>query len=224
MSNIVVGVDGWKRGWVAIRLSGDRIEAMVFATFADLMAAQRDAGIIAVDMPIGLVETGTREADVSARGLLGPRRSSVFPTPARSMLPVTTYAELQRRCREAQRPGMSSQAFALFPKIREVDAFATDPRVFEVHPEVSFAALAGAPLAHGKKTWAGMHARLALLASAGLPLPTDLGPANIVPPDDVIDATVAAWTARRIATGTARAFPEQPTQHDAAGRRIAIWA
>ena len=34
-------------------------------------------------MPLGLLETGWREADRAARGLLGPRRSSVFAIPPR---------------------------------------------------------------------------------------------------------------------------------------------
>jgi len=43
--------------------------------------------------------------------------------------------------------------------------------VFEVHPEVCFATMACAPLATGKKTWAGLERRRELLRSAAQPLP-----------------------------------------------------
>jgi len=41
---------------------------------------------VAVDMPIGLRAAGPRPCDAEARRLLGPRRSSVLPTPARVVL------------------------------------------------------------------------------------------------------------------------------------------
>lgn len=41
--------------------------------------------------------------------------------------------------------------------------------------------------------------------------------------DDILDATVAAWSAARISRGEARSFPDPP-QVDASGRRMAIWA
>jgi predicted RNase H-like nuclease len=78
-----------------------------------------------------------------------------------------------------------------------------------------------------KKTWNGMHARRRRLADAGIVLPDELGeiqPAHRVGIDDIIDAAIAAWTARRIARGKARSFPADATQKDASGRIIAIWA
>jgi predicted RNase H-like nuclease len=38
----------------------------------------------------------------------------------------------------------------------------------------------------------------------------------------VLDAAAAAWSADRIATGTAKALPDPP-ELTTAGRRIAIW-
>nr|WP_231640215.1 DUF429 domain-containing protein [Micromonospora sp. NRRL B-16802] len=40
--------------------------------------------VIGIDIPIGLPDTGRRQADVLAYKLVGPRRSSVFMTPVRS--------------------------------------------------------------------------------------------------------------------------------------------
>lgn len=107
-------------------------------------------------------------------------------------------------CRELFGSGISQQSFALRKKIFEVDDWitTTTDRVVEVHPEVSFAALAGQPLAEPKSSWAGFQHRRHLLADAGLVLDGDLGLAGRrVAPDDVLDAAVAAWSARRVALG-----------------------
>ncbi|MFI6764988.1 DUF429 domain-containing protein [Streptomyces sp. NPDC050355] len=53
-------------------------------------------------------------------------------------------------------------------------------------------------------------------------LPDDLGDAGRTPPDDVLDAAAAAWTAHRIACGRARSVPNPP-ERDAGGRPVAIW-
>ncbi|NUP38908.1 MAG: DUF429 domain-containing protein, partial [Streptomyces sp.] len=50
----------------------------------------------------------------------------------------------------------------------------------------------------------------------------ELGPAGRVPPDDVLDAAAAAWSAHRIALGTAASLPDPPeTTRD--GLPVAIW-
>jgi predicted RNase H-like nuclease len=95
--------------------------------------------------------------------------------------------------------------------------------VVEVHTEVSFAALAGAPLAHRKASWAGAEERRALLAAAGVHLGRDLGAAGAAAVDDVLDAAVVAWSARRVALGTARSHPDPP-QRAPDGWPAAIWA
>jgi predicted RNase H-like nuclease len=95
-----------------------------------------------------------------------------------------------------------------------------------VHPEVSFSLLAGAPIAASKRTRAGQSARRRSLEQAGIPVPSDLGPVSGVAgvgPDDVLDAAVVAWSARRVAAGAARSFPDQPVRL-ADGRTSAIWA
>ena len=79
----------------------------------------------------------------------------------------------------------------------------------EVHPEVSFALLAGGPLAFAKRTWNGQRERLRLLAVAGIELPDRLD-VGLVRADDVLDAAVAAWSAIRIARGEHVTFPGDP--------------
>jgi predicted RNase H-like nuclease len=198
----VVGADVSRGGWVAIvlehgRFAGSALEPDV----AGLLQRFPDAAVVGVDMPIGLPDNDVRAADRSARAFVGPRRSSVFATPPRRALEAATYAEAR-----ALWPPLSAQAFALRAKILEVEE-ALEDRIIEVHPEVSFAELAGAHLTFSKRTWSGQHERRRLLRDAGIALPDELdaGAAGV---DDVLDAAVVAWTANRYARGEALPLPE----------------
>jgi predicted RNase H-like nuclease len=162
---------------------------------------------VGLDMPFGLPERGPRACDVEARARLGPRRSSVFPTPARPLLGSADHAEAVARGRALDGRGISIQAFNLLAKIAEVDA-AIDPEladhVVEAHPESAFAELAGAPLPSTKRTPEGRADRLALLATP-FPGSAELLTARVpgAAADDVLDAAAAAWSARRWAAGAA---------------------
>ena len=117
----------------------------------------------------------------------------------------------------------SAQAWALRDKMLETDRVAgADARVREVHPEVSFRTMAGAPLLYPKSTWGGLILRRRLLEHHGIVFPDDVGPAEVAGFDDVLDAAAAAWSASRIAAGTARSFPDDP-QVGPDGHRSAIW-
>ncbi len=221
-----VGVDGHKTGWVAIELSNSGFRrARTFATFGELLAASEHATTIAGDIPIGLVDAAERTADTAAREYLVGQASSVFPSPPRAALAADSYEAANTIARRVIERGLSRQSYALFPKIREVDEFSDDARIHEIHPEVSFRVLNGdVALLHRKKTWGGMHLRRRRLADAGIVLPDDLGEVGEIGVDDILDAAVAAWSARRIAKGQARCFPDDPTQLDESGHVIAIWA
>ena len=209
---------------MALSASGFR-EARRFGPFGELVDRYRDARAIGVDIPFGLAEGKQRDADAAARDYLTGQASSVFSAPPREVLAAADYDEAQSISRRLVGKGMSEQAFAIVPKIREVDAFACDDRIHEVHSEICFKVLNdGAALRARKKTWGGIQHRLSLLKTAGIHIPSDLGDANAVGTDDVVDAAVAAWSARRIAEGAARRFPAEPTQRDRSGRSIVIWA
>jgi len=93
----------------------------------------------------------------------------------------------------------------------------------EVHPDASFAQLAGTPLANPKSTWAGIPQRRQLLTGAGITLPEDLGPVGQkAAVDDVLDAAVAAWTALRVMQNQARPYPDPPERFSD-GLPSAIW-
>jgi len=218
----VLGVDGCRQGWVAVALvDGSFAEAQAAAHFAELV--DDPAAVIGVDIPLG--STGPhRAADAEARALLGPRRGSVFLPPPRDVLEAPDHATANAACRVRHGHGVSAQAWNLAAKMLDVEPHwqQRPDRIFEVHPELSFAELGGAPRPHAKRTWAGARDRTALLAAAGIELPDDLGSASAAGTDDVLDAAAVAWSAARLAAEVARSVPNPP-QRDAAGRPVAVW-
>jgi predicted RNase H-like nuclease len=185
-----------------------------------------DLACLGIDIPIGLLE-GSRACDKAARKLLGqPRGSSVFPAPCRSALGAQTYAEASSINRQRTTRGLSQQAWGIAPKIKQVDdAITSDCQrwAFEVHPEVCFWALAGErPMAHGKKTKAGVGERLDLLRPVFPEIETYLAnrPAR-VGANDLLDAAAAAWTALRL--HNAEAFPVCTPERDAKRLSVTIW-
>ena len=214
-------------GWIA--LSPEALDAYAAAEIGDLVEDARSGGplaVIAIDIPIGLPDTGRRQADLLARKAVGPRWASVFITPVRPALEAGHYPSAAALSLRLAGEGISRQAFGLRAKILQVDRWVrqTRHRVVEVHPEASFAHLAGAPLANPKSTWAGIAQRRQLLTSAGITLPEDLGPAGEkADVDDVLDAAAAAWTAIRVIQDQARPYPDPPEQFSD-GLASAIWA
>jgi predicted RNase H-like nuclease len=125
------------------------------------------------------------------------------------VLETSSYTEANELSKQHFGRGISAQSYALRRKIFEVDECATtDDRIYEVHPEVCFTAMKSEPLAYTKKSWHGQQARLHLLAQNGINIPDDLGPVGLIPPDDIIDAAAAAWSAERIASGKADCLGE----------------
>jgi predicted RNase H-like nuclease/predicted enzyme related to lactoylglutathione lyase len=199
----VAGVDMASGGWAVVVLEGDRVaEAFRCEAFADALAL--DARVIAVDVPIGIPEREPRPADVEARRFVGSRSPSVFTTPPRPVLEAATYADARQVALELTGRGVSVFAYSLARRILEVDEYApADERIIEVHPEVSFRELATGPL-DSKKTTHGIAQRRALLEEAGIEVPEHV-PRLREP--DLLDATVAAWSAARYARGQALPLP-----------------
>lgn len=225
----VLGADACPDGWTGVVLSGCRARAVVHADIGGLVAMAAAGGplcAIAIDIPIGLADSGPRQADLLARKAAGPRYASVFLTPVRAALLADTYADALATSRELTGQGISSQAYRLRAKILQVDRWrqgALTCPVVEAHPELSFAAMAGAPLRDSKSTWAGVARRGELLAAQGIDLDGDLGLAGLrVGVDDVLDAAAVAWTARRVAAGSARRLPAD-TERFSDGVDCAVW-
>jgi len=219
----VVGVDGTRDGWVAVSLTDGRFaQARLFPNFHEALKAFPQAAVIAIDIPIGLPARGHRSADAEARRVLGPRRNSIFFVPPSPALEAPTFEEAVKIARHLD-SAVSQQSYALRHKIFEVDRLASDRRIVEVHPEVSFWALHQCvPLAHRKDSWNGLMMRLELLRKAGVELPTTLASITDVRADDVVDAGAAAWSALRVSRREGRSFPDPP-ETDQRGRPVAIW-
>lgn len=219
----VIGVDAYKGGWVSVALEDRSFESCsVYPGFREVLDGHGDASVIGVDIPIGFPRSVPREADSLARSFVGPRRSSVFPTPPRSVLEAESYQQALEVCRSIGFTAISQQSFGLGPKILEVDNFAPgDNRIHEIHPEVSFRAMAGQPVRYSKKSWNGVSLRRQLLEQHDIVLSDNLGAAGLAPVDDVLDAAAAAWSADRIARGRAASLPSPPERVDR--RLVAIW-
>jgi predicted RNase H-like nuclease len=226
----VLGADACPGAWIGITLCGAEVQAYLDTEIEGLVhqATQNSPlAVVGIDMPIGLADSGVRRADVLARAAAGPRWQSVFMTPVRSALEKDDYALALAENRRCGGGGISRQAFGLRAKVGQVDRWLRTQspgfRVVEVHPELSFGAMAGAPLPERKSTWAGVTRRRELLAGHGIVLPDDLGePGRTAGPDDVLDAAAVAWTALRVARGQARQMPDPPDRFSD-GIDCAIW-
>lgn len=216
----VAGVDGCRGGWVVVTEQG----AFVCPDFGAVLAELEPRTVIGVDMPVGLHDEhvpGGRDPDRAARALLQERWPTGFSAPVRRAFGAERLPEVQARgCR------MTIQALKIMPKVEQIDRLITptlQARVFEVHPELSFAAMNGdRPLLSSKTRGPGRADRRALLEREGVTIPERPRPYREVKEDDVLDACAALWSARRIANGTAARVPEPPPV-DARGLRMEIW-
>jgi predicted RNase H-like nuclease len=223
---LVIGLDGCRRGWVAVALvDGALADAREFTRAGEALVAWPQAVVLGIDIPIGLPDEAVsypRQADVLAAAFLGARRSSVFRMPPLEVLRAPTYVDAAALMRRTHAVGLSRQSYGLRRKVLQVDEWARrDPRVHEVHPEVSFRVMAGGATLDSKKTRSGLRQRQRVLAMEGIRVPAKLPKVRTAAPDDVLDAAAAAWSAKRIASGLARSLPDPP-QSGRTIRRIAI--
>ncbi|MDF1798990.1 MAG: DUF429 domain-containing protein [Planctomycetota bacterium] len=223
---LVLGVDaatvGSHRGWAVVAAAwadgrlGPASAPCFVEHLADLVApGPLELGglggvvrAIGIDIPNGLAERGWRGADLAGRHALAGRASTLFPMPPRGVLEEPNYGRANALSRQLTGKGLSKQSHGLRSRVLELDLLLRcDPRPgapewFEVHPELSFAALGGAVVTERKKTWAGSERRRALLERAGLLPPSGAGQAQRLATDDVLDAAVAVWSAARALAGS----------------------
>jgi predicted RNase H-like nuclease len=89
----VLDVDACSIGWVSIELRcGTFAAAHIADCLTTLLSAVgnihgniHEVHAVGIDMPLGLVETGWRQADLAAHAFVGARRSSVFRVPPRAV-------------------------------------------------------------------------------------------------------------------------------------------
>ena len=244
----VTGIDACRRGWVAVTLDDSGTVALssarlacvrVYGSLASLLATAPAAvgpvtvdpvtvdpvTVVGIDMPLGLLESGWREADLAARGLLGPRRSSVFAIPPEAVWAEASYQAANQRCRELTGQGFSIQAWGLRAKLLEANQYRET---------------CGHPCTKCTRNWRSVRWRARRSRTASTPRPVAScaascwpkpgsssrpprfrPPRSAAPVTDTLDAAAVAWSAWRIAAGQAIVLPDPP-QVDRQGREITI--
>jgi predicted RNase H-like nuclease len=220
------GIDGCPTGWfyVGIDTKGE-CQFGVLEKYSDIGLFAKRAKLTLVDIPIGLVSSGNtgRLCDSAARKVIKPKGSSVFPAPARAALLEHSYIKGSEANRQAVGRKLSTQSWAIVPKIREVDDYMRSQelqgKVREMHPEVAFWALNDRkPLQYGKKKQEGAEERLGILTRF-LPSVRDCYENALntykrkdVTADDILDALVGAVTAMHFPG--IKTLPENPIKDE----------
>jgi len=228
----LAGVDGCRAGWVVVRaaLPDGSPRAGLLAEVDALLLADDAPLLCAIDMPIGLPDSGPRPCDRQARRLLGPGRgSSVFPAPIRPMLAAADHPEASALGRRIDGRGLTIQAWNLMPRIRGLERLlAAQPqlqgRLREAHPELIFQLWAGRPLLHGKRHPEGRAERLALVEArwpGAWQRERSRLPRGGWSDDDLLDAFACLHAAQRLHAGIARVLGGE---RDGCGRVMEICA
>lgn len=197
-------------------------------------------------MPIGLPEEGQRACDEEASNYLQSRHSTVFSIPTREAVYAQDYKSAKTN-NESGSDSLGSQSWWLVPRIKEVDIFLQEysnarQRVYESHPEVCFAKIAGDDPLPKKGTKDGVTRRLELLKEMEPALGEEI--AEFVNDrdngavwhhriqsgrtDDVLDAAVLAFTGKQLTLTTRKttssypAFPMSETPTDSTGLPMEI--
>jgi predicted RNase H-like nuclease len=224
MAETYVGVDWSGDAWLAVAFgAGGYDHAELFGEIGELWDYYEElADLILVDIPIGLVESGSggRKCDSLARSVLGPRSRSVFTPPVREATRKRRYPAAKRVNERKTDRSLSKQAFAISDQIAAVDDLLRNvpearTAIRESHPEVCFRALAGEPLDHSKRKAGGYAERMRTLAGHDPDAPPvvqavaeSAGGASVTV-DDVLDAVVLAYTASPGAAPL-RSLPSEP--------------
>jgi predicted RNase H-like nuclease len=216
----VIGIDGCKSGWFAVWQNQDEvIDTAIFKSLNNLkdFFIESNQLIIGIDMPVILSEVMPREADQLARKLLSKKASSVFTAPTPEMLDQPNYEKASLISKRLIGKSMSLQSWYLFPKIKDVQTVidCENIKLFEIHPEVSFRAMNNEKvILESKKTAEGFDIRKSLLDKHFLDFNFDVIRNKYQKKDlmdnDILDALVVLWSARRIVNNQASYLPKTP--------------
>lgn len=228
-----VGLDWASNGWFGVVLRDDNSwETDHFPTIWSLWKHHSDASRILVDVPIGLPSESRRACDIEAKRTLNQQGRSVFYTPIRDAV-YEQNLENAKEINEEAGYSIQNQAWGIVPRIREVDEFldmnpGARDRVFETHPELCFYSLNGHETVPPKKTEEGINRREALIAdehSEAVSIYEKAYDLYLSPEyasflrakDDILDALVAAITARRTQSELTRLPDGDDPPRDARG-------
>jgi len=208
-----------------VRSNPDGASVHIAARFGELPFT--DLAMVAVDMPIGLPDSGRRGCDMAARAVLPPnRRSSVFLDFRRKLLDFPDYAAAIAWAKEDGK-GFSKQAWNILPRIADIDSWITPAHqrwVRECHPELVFLRLNDFAPVPPKRTEEGLKLRRRLLRRNGITQLDALAkalPARRAALDDLYDAAALMLAATRFGKGDGTCLGEGLC--DARGLRMGIW-
>ncbi len=223
---IYVGLDGYRQGWVAVRVNGETRELRFYSAIAGLLAAKFD--FAAVDMPIGLPDRGVRACDLAARQLLKPHASRVFTGARRGLWEFKSHAAANRALWARGEAGISIELWYLGRKICELDRAMTprlQHKIREAHPELVFLRLNGGKPLPSKHTVEGLRLRRSLLRAEGFrELDRWLKRDRIgsgAKRDDILDACALAIAARDF--HLSNVLPRGRAEKDTRGLKMQIW-
>jgi predicted RNase H-like nuclease len=219
-----IGVSWASNGWFGVVLRDDgSFETDHFPTVWSLWKVHSDAARIAITVPIGLPAESKRACDVAAKRRLGRRGQSLFHAPLREAV-YQQNIEAAKRLNERAGYSIQNQTWSIVPRIREVDEFldanpGARDRFLETHPELCFHSLNGRNPVAKKTTAEGINRRKALLAdehSSAMTIHEESRDRYLTPDHasfltaeaDILDALVAAVTARR-PSGERSRLPER---------------
>jgi len=235
-SKWVAGIGSCKDGWLAVLLdvTGQKTPLMrPLLSFWDVLNFSEQPEKIAVDLPIGFSDSAAiegRKCEKEVRKLLGPRQHSVISSPCRAALLKTRYEDANHANIASAKtsPKLSSHAFELFAKLREIDTRITPKlqnRVFETHPDLAFTIVRNqSPCKYPKEDEKGVEERIAELRSIGFndeflnqTLPSNINAERA----DLLGACICAWVAQRALLGAAKSYPTKP-EKDRRGLEMVI--
>lgn len=215
-----IGADGCKGGWIIAVLKNGGLILEKHPSINSIVNRYPAYDEFLIDMAIGLRDDPVKvRPDDIARKELSPRGSTLFPIPSRSAVYSETEEEQKQANLRTLGKSLPKQTINIIPKIREMDEFLeANPeyknRIFESHPELSFARLKGEVLLSKKKKYEGFEERRSILASC---LPDILLPDFYLKakemkcnPDDLLDAVCLAITAALKAAGKCETIPADP--------------
>jgi predicted RNase H-like nuclease len=224
---LAYGIDGCRAGWIAVKFAPDGAREVTIIERIDQLPAL-DPAMVFIDMPIGLPESGDRGCDLAARKLLTGAASRVFLGLRRPLLRYIDDYPAANEWAKSDGKGLAKQAFAILPKIAEVDAVMRPERQCrfrESHPELVFWRLNGGTALVSKHTPEGLQARRDILARHGF---DDIDawlvklPRQRAQADDLLDACALALAASEATQGHARRVKSSDAR-DARGLRMNIW-
>jgi predicted RNase H-like nuclease len=162
-----IGIDGARGGWVVADIIGGELSLSLIPSISSLNVPPEAFALI--DMPIGIPKAGERACDQEGAAVLGSRRASIFPVPARAAVEAGSYKVACEANLGLQGKKFSIQMWNIIPKVRELDVFLQNHpdlhvQLAEGHPEIAFLILSGRSEAlPSKKEPRGQTERLKML-------------------------------------------------------------